>query len=74
MGQVTDNLIIESGSITSENVGVGRGCGRCPSGCRTSCMRAKMIDYDVVEGEMDDFELAEIKVDYGSFRNSVKSS
>ena len=70
MEQSGDTLITESGSITSETVGVGKGCGRCPSGCRTSCMRAKMVGYDVVEGEMDDFELVHTVPDYGSFRKA----
>lgn len=43
-------------------------CGMCPSGCKTVCQRQKPVDNDIVEGEMDDFDLTEIKVDYGTFR------
>ena len=48
--------------------------GRCPSGCRTVCQRYKSVGYDIVEGEMDDFELVPITVDYGSFRKPKPDS
>lgn len=61
-------VVIESGTIDFEPVRHKEGCGRCPSGCRTVCQRYKSVDFDIVEGEMDDFELVPITVDYGSFR------
>lgn len=62
-------IIVETGNQGYEPpVGVKKGCGRCPSGCRTKCSRGNIINYDIVDGEMDDFELAPIRTDYGSFR------
>ncbi len=61
-------VVIERGTIDFEPVGHKEGCGKCPSGCRTVCQRYKAIDFDMVEGEMADFELTPIVVDYGSFR------
>ncbi len=61
--------VIESGNRGYEPpVGVRKGCGLCPSGCRTVCVRGKIVPYDIIEGEMDDFQLAPIRTDYGSFR------
>jgi hypothetical protein len=62
-------IVIETGNQGFEPpVGVKKGCGICPSGCRSVCIRGKLINYDIVEGEMDDFALTPIKTDYGSFR------
>lgn len=59
---------VTEGNDWFEPVRFKDGCGRCPSGCRTVCQRYKASDNDIVEGEMDDFKLTEIRVDYGSFR------
>ncbi len=60
--------VIESGTITFEPVRFKKGCGKCPSGCRTVCQRQKTVDFDIVEGEMDDFKLDYTMPDYGTFR------
>lgn len=51
-------------------VGVNKGCGLCPSGCRTVCLRKNMVSNDIVDGEMDDFGLVPLNMDHGSFRRS----
>ena len=62
-------LVKETGNRGYEPpVGVRKGCGLCPSGCRTVCIRGKIVDNDIVDGEMNGFALNPIKMDYGSFR------
>ncbi|MDD6254782.1 MAG: hypothetical protein PUA82_02075 [Eubacteriales bacterium] len=62
-------LVKETGNRGYEPpVGVRKGCGLCPSGCRTVCIRGKIVDNDIVDGEMNGFALNPIKTDYGSFR------
>ncbi len=61
-------IVIESGTIDFEPVGTMKGCGLCPSGCRTVCQRHRFVTSDLVGGDMDDFELVDIMPDYGSFR------
>lgn len=61
-------IVIESGTIDFEPVGRKEGCGLCPSGCRTVCQRQKCVNFDIVEGDMDDFNVEPIIPDYGSFR------
>ena len=62
-------IVIESGTIDFEPVGIKQGCGKCPSGCRTVCQRKNAVKFDLVGGDMDDFEVVPIVHDYGSFRN-----
>ncbi len=66
------NIVKESGTIDFEPVRHKKGCGLCPSGCRTVCQRQKTVDMDIEEGEMNDFKLTEITYDYGSFRKPKK--
>ena len=65
-------IVKESGTIDFEPVRFKKGCGRCPSGCRTVCQRQKTVSFDLQEGDMKDFELSPIRTDYGSFRNPAK--
>ena len=67
-------VVIESGTIDFEPVGHKEGFGKGPSGCRTVCQRYKSVAFDIVEGEMDDFELVPIVTDYGSFRRPKPAS
>ncbi len=65
-------IVKERGTIDFEPVRHKAGCGLCPSGCRTVCQRQKTVDFDMVEGEMKDFHLVELKFDYGTFRKPKK--
>lgn len=62
-------IVVETGNQGYEPpVGIRKGCNLCPSGCRSFCIRGNLTSYDIVEGEMDDFQLTPVKTDYGSFR------
>ena len=65
-------VVVENRGITFEPVRFKKGCGLCPSGCRTVCQRQKTVDFDIVDGEMDDFKLDDWVPDYGSFRRPEK--
>lgn len=65
-------VVIHSGTIDSEPVGFKKGCGRCPSGCRTACQRYKTVNFDIIEGDMDEFEVIPVVPDYGSFRRKAE--
>lgn len=67
-------IVIESGTIDFEPVRFKEGCGKCPSGCRTVCQRQKTVNFDIIEGDMDDFEIVPIVHDYGSFRKKKADS
>lgn len=65
-------VVIHSGTIDSEPVGFKVGCGKCPSGCRTACQRYKSVNFDIIDGDMDEFDVVPIVHDYGSFRRKVE--
>ncbi|MCR4600776.1 MAG: hypothetical protein K5767_03430 [Clostridia bacterium] len=64
--------VVETGTYGSERAGKKKGCGLCASGCSIVCIRGNMINYDIVDGEMDDFQLKTDMPDYGSFRRPAK--
>lgn len=66
-------IVKETGHQSFEPpVGVNQGCGLCPSGCRTVCVRKNVVDMAVVQGEMEDFALNPLQTDHGTFRRKRK--
>ena len=57
-----------------EPIGTKKGCGRCPSGCKTVCSRAKeFYNYDCKDTDFDGFEVKFEIPDYGTFKKKKKA-
>jgi hypothetical protein len=71
---MSKNLVETGTENLFEAVRFKKGCGLCPSGCRTVCQRYKTVSNDMVKGEMDDFALDYTMPDYGSFRKKKQDT